>query len=54
MYTWKNFCDFDYEGRYEFARCKGCEGLLLSLGHMEVKFMGKEGQRYCSEILKGF
>ena len=47
-----NFLNFDYEGRYEFARCEGCDGPLL--GHIEVKCLGKQGQRYGSEILKGF
>ena len=48
----ENFLDFNYEGRYDFTRCEGCDGPLL--GHMEVKCQGKEGQRYRSEILKGF
>ena len=47
-----NFLDFDYEGRYEFANCEGCDGPLLE--HLEVKCLGKQGQRYESEKLKGF
>ena len=47
-----NFLDFDDDGRYEFTRYEGCDGPLL--GHMEVKCLGKEGQRYRSETLKGF
>ena len=46
-----NFLDFDYEGRYEFARCEGCDGLLL--GHLEVKSLGKHEQRYDTEKLRG-
>ena len=44
-----NFLDFDYEGRYEFAKCEGCDGPLL--GHLEVKCLGKQGLRYHSEKL---
>ena len=38
-----NFLDFDYEGRYEFAKCEGCDGPLL--GHLEVKCLGEKGER---------
>ena len=38
--------------RYEFAKCEECDGPLL--GHLEVKCLGKQGQRYESEKLKGF
>ena len=46
-----NILDFNYEGRYEFAKCEGCDGPLL--GHLEVKCLGKQGQRYEKEKLKG-
>ena len=39
-----NFLEFDYGGRYKFARCEGCDGPLLR--HLEVKCKGKEGARY--------
>ena len=35
-----NFLDFDQNGKYEFARCEGCDGSLL--GHLEVKCTGKK------------
>ena len=47
-----NFLDIDDDGKYEFARCKGCFGPLL--GHMEKKCNGKEGVRYGSEAVKSF
>ena len=31
----KNFLDFDVKGKYEFARCEDCNGLLI--GHLKVK-----------------
>ena len=31
----ENFLDFDLYGRYEFARCEDCNGLLM--GHMKAK-----------------
>ena len=32
----ENFLDFDLNGRYEFAKCEGCDGPFL--GHQLVKF----------------
>ena len=37
-------------GRYEFAKCEGCDGPLL--GHQEVKC--RDGVRYDSEVVKSF
>ena len=48
----ENFLEFDLNGRYEFARCKGCDGHLL--GHLEVRCKGKEGARYESENVRLF
>ena len=31
----ENFLDFDVNGKYEFARCEDCNGLLM--GHLKVK-----------------
>ena len=47
----ENFLDFDLNGRYEFAKCEGCDGPLL--GHQEVKCRG-EGVRYDPEVVKSF
>ena len=47
-----DFIDVDSFGRYEFARCEGCDGPLL--GHLEVKCNGKDGIRYRSEALRLF
>ena len=38
-------------GRYEFAKCEGCDGPLL--GHQEVKCK-REGVRYDPEVVKSF
>ena len=46
----ENFLDFDLNGRYEFAKCEGCDCLFL--GHREVKC--KEGIRYDSEAVERF
>ena len=48
----ENFLDFDLNGRYEFARCEGCDGLLLC--HLEVKRSGKGSVRYRSEAVRCF
>ena len=48
----KNFLDFDSFGRYEFARCEGCDGPIL--GYLEVKCSGKDGVRYRSEAIRLF
>ena len=45
----ENFLDFDLYGRYEFARCEDCNGLLM--GHMKTKCPKLE---YSDEDVKRF
>ena len=47
-----DFLEIDYGGRYEFARCEGCDGPLL--GHLQVKCGEKQGVRYWSEAVRSF
>ena len=48
----ENFLDFDFNGKYEFASCEDCNGLIL--GQIKAKCSGKEGAGYSVEDVKKF